>query len=290
MASFFENKIFKNLNKTQKEQEARGNMKLSIIIPAYNESESVHHTAKALRPVIADLQNTYDVEVLFVNDGSSDDTEELLRQAFADVSYAHVISYKKNRGLGGAIRTGFKHAEGDIIITTDFDGTYDFTTIPDILEYLKDDKVDMVTASPYHPLGGVVGVPQYRLLFSAGASLIYRILVNPRIHCWTALFRAYRRPVITNTDFENDGFLFGTELMVNAIRGGANVKEYPTVLNSRAFGQSSIRIAQVTMSHLKYQARLLRSTGGLQFIGLAASAATVFAVASLVSFRRFIKV
>jgi len=258
-------------------------MKLSIIIPAYNESDSVKHTSAQLRPVIEQLQETYDVEVLFVNDGSSDNTEKLLQDEFADTDYAHVISYKRNKGLGGAVRTGFKHAQGDLIVTTDFDGTYDFTTIPDILEYFKDDKVDMVTASPYHPQGGVVGVPQYRLLFSSGASLIYRILVNPRIHCWTALFRAYRRPVIVNTDFKDNGFLFGTELMVNAIRGGANVKEYPTVLNSRAFGQSSIRIAQVTKSHLIYQSQLLSRAKGLQLAGFMASTLFLILFASLSS-------
>jgi len=264
-------------------------MKLSIIIPAYNESESVHHTAKALHPVIVDLQKTYDVEVLFVNDGSADNTEELLREAFADVDYAHVISYKNNRGLGGAIRTGFKHAEGDIIVTTDFDGTYDFRTIPNILEYFKDENVDMVTASPYHPLGGVEGVPQYRLLFSSGASLIYRILVSPRIYCWTALFRAYRRSVIAETSFEDDGFLFGTELMINAIRGGFKVKEYPTILNSRAFGESSIRIAKVTKSHLKYQSRLLSKSNGLRYATLMASTIALIIFASLMSFRHSIK-
>ena len=262
-------------------------MKLSIIIPAYNESESVLNTVTKLRPVISDLQQTYDVEILFVNDGSKDDTEDLLRQAFSDVDYAHIISYKNNRGLGGAIRTGLKHAEGDLIITTDFDGTYDFRTIPEILECLTDD-VDIVTASPYHPQGGVEGVPQYRLLFSHGASLIYRILVNPRIYCWTALFRVYRRSVITHTDFENDGFLFGTELMINAIRGGYKVKEYPTILNSRAFGQSSIRIAQVTMSHLKYQAKLLSKTTGGQIMNRVASAFIMVAVAGITTVRKAI--
>lgn len=264
-------------------------MKLSIIIPAYNESESVHNTATKLRPVITDLQKKYDeVEVLFVNDGSSDNTEELLRREFADVDYAHIISYKNNRGLGGAIRTGFKHADGDFIVTTDFDGTYDFTTIPDILDYFKDESVDVVTASPYHPMGGVEGVPKYRLMFSFGASLIYRILISPRIHCWTALFRAYRRPVIKQTQVEDDGFLFGTELLVNAIRNGFKVKEYPTILNSRAFGQSSIKIAHVTKSHMKYQANLLVATNGAQFMALATSAFTLALFASLASFRQIL--
>lgn len=239
-------------------------MKLSIIIPAYNESASITHTASKLRPVITELNQDYDVEVIFVDDGSSDNTGKLLEAEFENDKYAQVISYTKNKGLGGAVRTGFTHAQGDIIITTDFDGTYDFSTIPNIVDYFKDPNVDIVTASPYHPLGAVEGVPKYRLLFSFGASLLYRLLVNPHIHTWTALFRAYRRSVVTTTTFETNGFLCNTEMLINAIKNGYKVKEFPTVLHTRQFGQSNIRIAQVTISHLKYQAHLLSATSNMK--------------------------
>lgn len=241
--------------------------------------------ATKLRPVIRDLQKTYDeVEVLFVNDGSTDDTEELLRREFTAVDYVHIISYKNNRGLGGAIRIGFKHADGDFIVTIDFDGTYDFATIPNILEYLKDDSVDVVTASPYHPLGGVEGIPKYRLVFSFGASLLYRALIRQQIYTWTALYRAYRRPVIENTTFESNGFLFNTELLINAIFNGYRVKEFPTILYTREFGQSSMRVLQVTLLHLKYQATLLTTANCAQFMILITSTMTLALLASLASF------
>jgi dolichol-phosphate mannosyltransferase len=118
-------------------------------------------------------------------------------------------------------------------------------------------KVDIVTASPYHPKGAVEGVPQYRLLFSFGASMLYRVLVSRHVHTWTSLLRAYRRPVIENVSFESDGFLAGTELLVNALQAGYTVAEFPTTLHVRTFGQSSIKIARVTKAHLKFQARLL---------------------------------
>jgi len=123
---------------------------------------------------------------------------------------------------------------------------------------------DIVTASPYHPNGHVEGVPRYRLLFSFGASLLYRLLVSWKIHTWTALYRAYRRPVIENISFESNDFLAGTELLVKALRAGYRVSEFPTTLQVRTFGQSSIKIARVTKMHLKFQARLLKAiiTGG----------------------------
>ncbi len=232
-------------------------MKISLIIPAYNEAEGVTKTSEALKNVLLLLRKEHEVEVVFVNDGSRDDTAKLLKAAFADDTGVRVISHEVNRGLGAAIRTGFSHACGEIIITTDFDGTYSFDTIPQIFKRLIADKVDIVTASPYHPQGAVEGVPGYRLLFSFGASLLYRILVSRHIHTWTALFRAYRRPVIEEVQFQSDGFLAGTELLIGAIEAGFSVSEYPTILRVRTFGQSSIKIARVTKAHMKYQAHLL---------------------------------
>jgi dolichol-phosphate mannosyltransferase len=66
--------------------------------------------------------------------------------------------------------------------------------------------VDIVTASPYHPHGGVVGVPLFRLVLSQGSSLIYRLLVDRNIHTYTCLYRAYRREVIDSIQFVSDGF------------------------------------------------------------------------------------
>ncbi len=232
-------------------------MKLSLVIPAYNESEGVHQTAEALRTLLTQLGKSYDIEVVFVNDGSKDDTAALLKQEFNGDSRVQVVSHEVNRGLGAAIRTGFQHAKGDVIVTTDFDGTYPLDTIPQMLARMTADDCDICTASPYHPNGHVEGVPGYRLIFSFGASLLYRILVSWRIHTWTALFRAYRRRVVETVTFESNDFLAGTEIIVKAIQAGFSVTEFPTTLHVRTFGQSSIKIARVTRSHLKFQWRLL---------------------------------
>ncbi len=234
-------------------------MDISIIIPAFNESEGVKKTAESLRPVLNYLRKTHNVEVVIVNDGSRDETEKLLIETFADDSKVRVVSHEVNKGLGAAIRTGFTHATGEIIITTDFDGTYAYNTIPQLVGRIIVDSADIVTASPYHPNGEVEGVPRYRLLFSFGASLLYRLLVKWDIHTWTALFRAYRRRVIENVTFESNDFLAGTELLVKALQAGYKVSEFPTTLRVRTFGQSSIRIARVTKAHVRFQARILRA-------------------------------
>ena len=232
-------------------------MDVSIIIPAYNEAAGVKQTADALQPVLEKMRQEYNIEVVFVNDGSRDNTAALLEEIYRDVPDVQIVSHESNLGMGAAIRTGFSHSRYEYIITTDFDGTYSFDNIPLLLQQLRDEQVDLVTASPYHPHGQVEGVPGYRLLFSFGASLLYRLLLNWNIYTWTAVFRAYRRKLVETVPCESNDFLINTELLVNAIRAGYRVSEFPTILRARTFGQSSIKVFRLTMRHLRFQLGLL---------------------------------
>ena len=103
----------------------------------------------------------------------------------------------------------------------------------------------------------MVGVPEYRIILSRGSSLIYRTLVDRRLHTYTALFRAYRRHVVKNITFESDGYLAGTELMVKAMLMGYRVTEYPAVLHSRVFGASKAKLARTVLAHLRFQSAVL---------------------------------
>jgi dolichol-phosphate mannosyltransferase len=231
-------------------------MSLSLVIPCYNESESIDQLVGQLTAIRPELERRGPFEIVFVDDGSTDDTYDRLCAAFANWGDVLIVRHGRNRGLGAALRTGFAHARGDIIVTTDSDGTYPFTTIPALLDRLTAD-VDIVTASPYHPQGGVDGVPAYRLLFSKGASFLYRIFVNPRLHTYTAMYRAYRREVIEDIPTSADGFLMVTELIVGALLAGYRVAEFPAVLRVRRYGQSKARVWQITRAHLRYQAHVL---------------------------------
>ncbi len=235
-------------------------MDLSIVIPCYNEVENVSKMQREFLPVVAELARTHSLEVVFVDDGSTDGTWQALTETFGNNEEARVAfrfeRHPVNRGLGAAIRTGFTASCGNVVITTDSDGTYRFSEIPVMLSYLTPD-VDIVTASPYHPAGGVEGVPAYRLILSRGSSFLYRFLVNRRIHTYTSLFRAYRREVIARVPFQSDGFLAGTEILVKAMLMGYQVAEYPSVLHSRAFGTSKAKLIRTILAHLRFQARIL---------------------------------
>jgi dolichol-phosphate mannosyltransferase len=235
-------------------------MDLSIVIPCYNEADNVPKIRDEFFPVVAELAQTRSVEVIFVDDGSKDKTWSALTGAFGqDYLPGVIIRFEKhpvNRGLGAAIRTGLAASRGELVITTDSDGTYKFTEISGLLAALTPE-VDIVTASPYHPKGGIVGVPAYRLILSQGSSLMYRLLVDWRLHTYTALFRVYRRRVVEQVPFESDGFLAGTEILVNGILMGFRATEYPAVLHSRVFGTSKAKLIRTIKAHLKFQWQVL---------------------------------
>jgi dolichol-phosphate mannosyltransferase len=243
-------------------------MRLSVVIPCYNEEANVSKLKSEFFPIVEQLigkclpdgAQVHSVEVVFVDDGSRDKTYEVLSTAFGALKHPAVsVKFEKhqaNRGLGAALRTGFKSATGDIIITTDSDGTYHFSTIPALLGHLKEG-VAIVTASPYHPKGEVVGVPGYRIFLSRGSSLLYRILLNWRIHTYTALFRVYRREVVDQISFSANDFLGATELMVKAMLKGYRVDEFPAALHRRMFGVSKAKLIKTIKSHLNFQTRLL---------------------------------
>lgn len=236
-------------------------MDISIVIPCYNEADNVSKLQNEFFPVANELAENRTVEVIFVDDGSTDATWEVLNAAFGGQAQADGVivrfeRHEKNRGLGAALRTGFAAARGQLVVTTDSDGTYRFGEIPKLLASLSPG-IDIVTASPYHPGGGVAGVPGYRLVLSRGASALYRVLVDWKVYTYTALFRAYRRSVLDHVQFQADGFLGGTELMVKAMLMGYRVAEYPAVLYRRVFGVSKAKLARTIKAHLRFQAKIL---------------------------------
>ena len=229
---------------------------LSIIIPCYNESEGVAHMRERLLAVLPALQRAHSVELVLVDDGSTDSTYADLLAAFGGWEATRIVRHERNRGLGAALRTGFAHSQGELVVTADSDGTYPFAEIPALLERLRPN-VDVVTASPYHRNGGVENVPRYRVFLSRSASLIYRLLLDRHIHTYTSMFRAYRRAVVERVVTTSDGYLMVTELLVGALLAGFHVAEYPTKLRVRRYGQSKARVLRIVRDHLRFQARIV---------------------------------
>ena len=244
-------------------------MKISIVIPCYNEEEGLQHLANNLFPVLDKLKKDHAWELIFVDDGSKDNTYQLLQEIFGKKSSAQhsiqIIRHEKNMNLGAALRTGFAAAQGDIIVTMDSDCTYDPKGIFDLLK-LMDEETAIVAASPYHPNGGVNNVPKYRLALSKAVTAIYRVLTGSEIYTFTALFRAQRKEVVKNIHFTSNDFLSTAEFLIFAMMRGYKVKEYPTVLNVRVFGTSKMKLLRVINSHLHFIGKIakLRLLGQLR--------------------------
>ncbi len=222
---------------------------ISIIVPCYNEADGIAQLKERLPPVIKSLQKNNEVELIFIDDGSTDNTNELLHKNFTD-SYTKIIRHEKNMNLGAAIRTGFLAAKGNVLVTMDSDCTYAPENIPKLLAELGD--CDIVTASPYHPEGKVIGVPKYRLILSKGVTTLYSIVTGRHLYTWTALFRAQKRKAISNITITHNNFIAVVEILIKAIKNGHKIKEIPETLYVRKYGISKMKLANTIISHLKF--------------------------------------
>jgi len=236
-------------------------MKVSIIVPCYNEEEGIENLKNQLNPVIAGLQKGYKLEVIFIDDGSTDNTNALLHHEYGKRKYVKIIKHKKNMNLGAALKTGFRYATGNFIFTLDSDCTYHPKLIFPMLELIKD--ADIITASPEHPNGKIVNVQKYRIFLSKTVTNIYRIIVSPKIYTYGAMVRLYRKNAIKNIKIKADDFLAVPEIMVKAVLKGYRIRELPTTLRVRIYGGSKMKLAKTIKSHSFFIFRIIlhRLTG-----------------------------
>ncbi len=239
-------------------------IRTTLLIPCYNESDGIPQLCAHLRALAPQLIEDGEVEVVFVDDGSLDGTATVIHRHAHGLNY-RIVPHDRNRGLGAALRTGFASATGREIVTLDSDCTYDPMRSIDLLRLLREG-YDVVTGSPYHPEGHVLGVQGWRLFLSKSLSRLYWLVLPQHLYTYTSCFRAYRTETVAHLDLQNDGFLGVTQLIVSAILRGYKVAELPATLSKRRFGQSKIRVVRVIISHLKYLSYViyLRLTHGIQ--------------------------
>ncbi|MGA2318558.1 MAG: glycosyltransferase [Thermodesulfobacteriota bacterium] len=226
-------------------------MYLSIIIPMFNESENVESTLNRVEEALVSFNGTY--EIIAVNDGSSDNTFEVLNKLAENNERVRVVSYPKNIGRGMALRKGFKESSGEIIVSIDADLSYSPHYILDFVETLrKEPDIDFVLASPYMPGGGVENIPFLRLWISKFGNKILRLAMPNRIYTSTGIFRAYRKRVLESLELESDGKEIHLEILSKALSLGYRVKEIPAVLTARKRGKSKFKFKKTATSHLVF--------------------------------------
>jgi dolichol-phosphate mannosyltransferase len=226
-------------------------MDLSIVIPMFNEAENAESTLIRVEEALASFDGTY--EIVAVDDGSLDNTFEILRKLSEQDGKLRVVSYSKNIGRGMALRKGFQEAKGETVVSIDADLSYDPHYILDLVGALNSGQdIDFVLASPYMPGGGVRNVPFHRLWISKLGNRILRFAMPNRIYTSTGIFRAYRKRVLESLELESDGKEIHLEILSKALALGYRVKECPAILTSRKRGKSKFRFKKTAMSHLVF--------------------------------------
>ena len=143
-------------------------------MPCFNEEESLAYLGNALDALSSRLGRRGSLSFVLVDDGSTDGTWREMERLFGADPRFRLVRHDRNRGVGAAILTGVAAAETEAVAVIDSDCSYDPARIEEMLPLLGPDMA-LVTASPYHALGGVEGVPQWRLVLSRGASRLYRL-------------------------------------------------------------------------------------------------------------------
>lgn len=232
---------------------------LSIVVPMYDEEGGVEPLAAALTTFLS-AQSARVVEVVLVDDGSTDDTRRRLTDHLSRFEplarAARVVGHDRNRGLTAALATGLAHARGDLVGWLDSDLTYD----PAVLAALAarcDAGADVALASCYHPDGGVEGVGRWRLWLSRLASAGHRLASGHRLHTFTCMVRVWRRDALQRSQPRAGGFLGVAESLHLALRAGMRVEEVPALLRRRRTGSSKMRVLRAGVGHLRLMATAL---------------------------------
>jgi polysaccharide deacetylase family protein (PEP-CTERM system associated) len=228
---------------------------ISIVIPCYNEQETLPYLANTLRTLETELREDYTPEFIFVDDRSKDATFNKLHELFGAKPNVKIIRHDENQGVAAGIMTGIKAANTEIVCSMDCDCTYDPHELVNMLPLLSE-KVDLVTASPYHKQGGVRNVPNWRLFLSKGASWLYRRALRAKLATYTSCFRVYRRSSVVDLPIKEKGFLGVAEMLGRLDLKGGKIIEYPAILEVRLFGFSKMKTARTIFGHLKLLSRL----------------------------------
>lgn len=205
----------------------------------YNEEENVVSTVKKVSDILYSMNVDY--ELIIVNDGSTDKTLELLKRESETYKKLRIITYEKNKNIGGALKVGFERAKGDYIITIDSDLSYDAKYIADLYYEAEKSNFDIIQGSPYMKGGNALGVPQLRLLISKASNRFFSYIIGAKIHTVTGMLRCYKKEVIDSLVLESNGPEIMFEILSKSFLLGYKVKEIPAVLKGRERGKSKFQ-------------------------------------------------
>lgn len=210
--------------------------KISIIIPAYDEAESLPILLENIQDVVKTQECP--TEVIIINDGSTDATADVLNTLTLQLSLTiHVIHFKCNRGKAEALTAGFQKASGVIVITMDADGQDDPTEIPKLIAVLEQENVDLVSGWKYPRKD-----PIEKRMFSFVFNRVTSMLTGVKLHDMNCGFKAYRSEVIKELQLYGELHRY---IPIFAHAAGFSISEVKVKHHPRQFGVSKYGIKRI---------------------------------------------
>ncbi|MEP7289684.1 MAG: glycosyltransferase family 2 protein [Chloroflexota bacterium] len=204
-------------------------MKLSVIIPCYNEKDTIEAILTAVKAV------NLAWEIIVVEDGSTDGTREIL-QAMSPDPLVRIIYHETNQGKGAAVRTGFKNAQGEVLIIQDADLEYDPREYPSLLKPIEEGRSSVVYGSRF--LGG----PRKTMFFlnmvaNRSLTLLTNILYNTILSDMETCYKMFKIEVVRDLPLRSRRFEFEPEITAKVLKRGYRIYEVPISYNGREWNE-----------------------------------------------------
>lgn len=194
-------------------------MKLTIVIPCYNESSTIEEIINAVK-----ASPVKEKEIIIVDDFSTDGTRDLLKNKFEKM-VDKVVYHEFNQGKGAALRTGFQHATGDVVVVQDADLEYDPQEYPILMDPIIKNRADVVFGSRF------MGGQPHRVVYfwhSMGnrfLTLLSNMFTNINLTDMETCYKMFRREVIQSIKIEENRFGFEPEITAKVAKGGWRIYE-----------------------------------------------------------------
>ena len=226
---------------------------ISLVVPCYNEQASLSYLARTLERFALEGAERYQLQLILVDDASTDNTWQELERCFGDWDNCVFVQHRDNRGVAAAIQTGISSASNETVCVIDCDCSYDPMILFDMIPMLQGN-VAAVTASPYHKYGRVNNVRPWRLALSKTASWLYGHLLDVKLATYTSICRVYRRSRLIDLELQRGNYVGVTEVLVRLDAEGAAIAELPAVLTTRTLGHSKMRVVRAAIGHARLMA------------------------------------
>lgn len=231
-------------------------MDISIVVPLYNEAESLPELAAWIKRVMD--ENGFSYEILFINDGSTDNSMDVIKQLAASNPAIHAVAFSRNYGKSPALNTGFERAKGDVVITMDADLQDSPDEIPELYRMITQDGYDLVSGwkkKRYDPLSKTIPTK----LFNATARRVSGI---KNLHDFNCGLKAYKKEVIKHIEVYGDMHRYIPYLAKNA--GYHKIGEKVVHHQARKYGTTKFGLDRFVNGYLDLGTLWFQSKFGIK--------------------------